>query len=1067
MKLFYAQSGDNKVTVTAPFNTFASKSSFDALYGVKPYAYTDGDGKRHEFKSTDFQSINYYPQNSGHYHIEILFSASFQPKNGATLHLKAMFESKAEQVFTLPYVKQSSVKDGEASVQQATIAITRESTISLANTAYKVYVNSQLVETKTIQSKAFSGDINLYQNPADSVIEFVGVTSQSELISQYLSNNKGKFLTSSDFLATINNESSYFYIFADRLSTEPFVVANKVGCLDTTASNYNIAAIPQFNNNSCIYDHREPKNVVITTTVASSKFPNITITYTETNLNSSSYNSTANFTSSVSINGATATTLVSTVNVENDTTTLFIKAENAPASSNLDSLIGIDLPFANIVVLDNVNSEDRSFFFPTFRSMSGGCVDNTALNYEAGATPCANCCLYCDDLVNGLQSVVFPGPEGFSSAGGVLAFTNDDATTVYGNIDITFQQDNDFFNDLSNLLTGMSNTYWTINYYNLSQVVLPQSQGEQATISGAALINDTNDAGSAAQIQFVTPPSNNSGLFPGNQYYAEYIFNNGSGCTFYAYALFVIPYNGCLDPVATNYIQLPGNTGLGTCVYGNDQTDCTQSIISSVTLPVLGIGNDYALSSLTILGQASDGVNPDVFGQYTVLYSLYDLYTGVFIGTYVVASNVVAGPGNTFNSTLAIPPNTSATITITELNSGCSEVHTIYHPGIIQIFGCTDPLAVNYNSTATAENGSCLYCDQIGFRALSFTNATGGCSTSNSDGTITFVVTNAPGTFYIVIVPLTAPAYSLPANQLVATNLSAGIYTAQVVVTMGPGINCIIDLDASIGIGSIILNCGCTNPLAINFDPAATQDNGTCIILGCIDPLAVNFNPNANVTDGFCIYSADPIEPACIPNSVDNTNTYDVTLNNIRRCLSREGTTLLFKIRGGVKCDTTEQIKITLVTYLLGRLGLDCLYNCNYTFQFPGLEIDCEALWTLGGPSGPELEWDTTTIYAAGDMVRYTSNGITGYYTTIEAGQALLPPPAEPLKWILCTNSVLPSSTGTYITGTETYLNTFINFARKFCLVCFSDPLPIAQSIIVEGNLLGGITLENGDNIQL
>jgi hypothetical protein len=136
------------------------------------------------------------------------------------------------------------------------------------------------------------------------------------------------------------------------------------------------------------------------------------------------------------------------------------------------------------------------------------------------------------------------------------------------------------------------------------------------------------------------------------------------------------------------------------------------------------------------------------------------------------------------------------------------------------------------------------------------------------------------------------------------------------------------------------------------------------------------------------------------------------------------------------------------------------LYNCNYTFQYSGQEIDCENLWTLGGPSGPELEWDTTTIYAAGDMVRYTTNGVTNYYTTIEAGQALLPPPAEPLKWILCTSYLLPS-------GTETYLNTFINFARKFCLVCFSDPLPTAQSIIVEGNLLGGITLENGDNIQL
>ena len=46
---------------------------------------------------------------------------------------------------------------------------------------------------------------------------------------------------------------------------------------------------------------------------------------------------------------------------------------------------------------------------------------------------------------------------------------------------------------------------------------------------------------------------------------------------------------------------------------------------------------------------------------------------------------------------------------------------------------------------------------------------------------------------------------------------------------------------------------GCTNPMAENYDPTATEDSGNCIIKGCTNPLAENFNPNANQDDGNCI----------------------------------------------------------------------------------------------------------------------------------------------------------------------------------------------------------------------
>ncbi len=60
---------------------------------------------------------------------------------------------------------------------------------------------------------------------------------------------------------------------------------------------------------------------------------------------------------------------------------------------------------------------------------------------------------------------------------------------------------------------------------------------------------------------------------------------------------------------------------------------------------------------------------------------------------------------------------------------------------------------------------------------------------------------------------------------------------------------------------------GCTNPLATNYNPAATVDNGSCIlpptpVLGCTNPLAPNYNPLATQDDGSCL----PLPPETIPN---------------------------------------------------------------------------------------------------------------------------------------------------------------------------------------------------------
>lgn len=46
---------------------------------------------------------------------------------------------------------------------------------------------------------------------------------------------------------------------------------------------------------------------------------------------------------------------------------------------------------------------------------------------------------------------------------------------------------------------------------------------------------------------------------------------------------------------------------------------------------------------------------------------------------------------------------------------------------------------------------------------------------------------------------------------------------------------------------------GCTDSLAINYEPLATIDDGSCDFLGCTDPAAVNFDPIATIDDESCI----------------------------------------------------------------------------------------------------------------------------------------------------------------------------------------------------------------------
>ncbi|MFM1931949.1 MAG: hypothetical protein RL226_1252 [Bacteroidota bacterium] len=67
------------------------------------------------------------------------------------------------------------------------------------------------------------------------------------------------------------------------------------------------------------------------------------------------------------------------------------------------------------------------------------------------------------------------------------------------------------------------------------------------------------------------------------------------------------------------------------------------------------------------------------------------------------------------------------------------------------------------------------------------------------------------------------------------------------------------------GCFSVTAKAGCTDPLASNYNPDATHDDGSCmnVVLGCIDATACNYDETANTSDGSCVFPGCNDETAC------------------------------------------------------------------------------------------------------------------------------------------------------------------------------------------------------------
>ena len=157
-------------------------------------------------------------------------------------------------------------------------------------------------------------------------------------------------------------------------------------------------------------------------------------------------------------------------------------------------------------------------------------------------------------------------------------------------------------------------------------------------------------------------------------------------------------------------------------------------------------------------------------------------------------------------------------------------------------WGCTDPLALNFDATAVFDDGSCVYLEPCQPCNDNQGEIPGCCDplAHNYDPLATCTSHNFPC------------HYCLDCGEQGADQTLSGCCD-DTMANYDPNVTC------SDPASCIAVVYGCTDPLALNYYAGASADDGSCVYVpGCTDPLATNYDPLADFDDGSCTYVRGP-----------------------------------------------------------------------------------------------------------------------------------------------------------------------------------------------------------------
>ncbi|MGB6038029.1 MAG: T9SS type A sorting domain-containing protein, partial [Cryomorphaceae bacterium] len=163
--------------------------------------------------------------------------------------------------------------------------------------------------------------------------------------------------------------------------------------------------------------------------------------------------------------------------------------------------------------------------------------------------------------------------------------------------------------------------------------------------------------------------------------------------------------------------------------------------------------------------------------------------------------------------------------------------------GIEPVFGCTDPLAMNFNPDATIDNGSCQYnCSELTL-GFDFFN---GAPDDSTFYAFHWVIVNELDN----VVEFGEYSYGAPQENLC---LDDGCYTFSIFL-ISPDWNGIYNLFMANEVLAQGEFSGESESFEFTFGVNAEGCDGTNEVFGCTDPIAINYNPDATIDDGSCEY---------------------------------------------------------------------------------------------------------------------------------------------------------------------------------------------------------------------
>ncbi len=512
----------------------------------------------------------------------------------------------------------------------------------------------------------------------------------------------------------------------------------------------------------------------------------------------------------------------------------WIELPSLPWDSIATSFVGCD----STAVQNTVNATDALpsivdvYISLEFCAEAGGCTDYAALNYDPNAAFDDGSCQYPSTVDNDLcanATAIFPGTLAISNIGATLNEGIFGECWGFGNGE------------------GEQSSIW----YSFTTPDFPASIHLEALSDFSNTLTDTQFGifEECGGDMIYCDGNSGAGLLSSFHFYCgdldentEYLlmidgWNGDAGTAFLAYSLDTLcappQILGCTDTLATNY-DPAATVDDGSCAY---PCAAAQLVLDGAGDFFFALTNEGGWNSIgNYSGEATviDLCLPD--GCYTFAFESQDSLTGaaasILQGNQIIGFFSLWGMSGTYQFSIG--------------NETC---------GNDSIGGCTDPNALNYNPIASFDDSSCQYPEPCDANEILITVHSGSWASE-----ISWAILQDS----TVIVPATDQGYVNNSTYLSNVCLPNGCYTIALYDSYGDGWN---GGSFTASLGGNTLATGTVNAPGTYAELILSVNDSSCVIFeeipGCTDAEAINYNPDATINDGSCQY-----EGPCLANEV-------------------------------------------------------------------------------------------------------------------------------------------------------------------------------------------------------